>query len=139
MPLRPELTVDQLREIQARRRGDADLRLLLWEIARLREALHRAESQAETLDRIMSKREEPAPVRYRNALDVPYVGLHASRAEGGTATVIGFYLDRADYVAIVVDDRSDRETKAGQLRAMAARIYPDLSTALGKPPRGRRR
>jgi len=36
MPAHPPLTLDQLREIQSRRRSDPDITALLWEVHRLR-------------------------------------------------------------------------------------------------------
>ena len=49
MPNRPPLTKVQLREIQSRRQGDADVRALLWEIRRLHGLVLRAHQIAAML------------------------------------------------------------------------------------------
>jgi hypothetical protein len=49
MPFKPPLTKAQLQEIQERNRDSADARALLWEIARLRALLLRADQLQRSL------------------------------------------------------------------------------------------
>lgn len=50
--------------------------------------------------------------------------LKVARVENDTATRIGCYLDRVEYIAITVFDTSDLKTIAGQFRALAERMDP---------------
>jgi len=49
MPFKPPLTKDQLREIQDRNVDSPDVRMLLWEVARLRSLILRADQLQRTL------------------------------------------------------------------------------------------
>ena len=60
------------------------------------------------------------------------------RTEADTATDVGYVLPGGALAAIRVDDTSDAQTIAGQLRALAARIDPAGSEPR-VTPKGRRR
>jgi hypothetical protein len=49
---KPPLTKSQLQEIQERRKGDEDVRALLWEIHRLRSIVLRADQLQRSLDSV---------------------------------------------------------------------------------------
>lgn len=52
MPFKPPLTKEQLREIQDRNLDSADMRALLWEIARLRALVVRADQLQRSLGNV---------------------------------------------------------------------------------------